>query len=396
MIPGIRQDELDFLRRKKAQLSQPRQPKEIMTSDKNKPVTLITGDDEYLIEQQATGICKSFQSSHPDGELEQIDGMVTSVAEAENAVMRCRSALASPGLFSTDRLVWFKNVSFLADSRTAQSPTVQEALVKLATSIESGLPDGFALLITADSADKRRAFFKAITKWGSVKEFKRNTKSAADRHALIQSLLKQRGCTMPNELIETLSSKTGSDTRRLVMEIEKLCLYVHPATVIAAEDLNAIISSSQETAFYELANRFGDRDLEGAVRCLHALLFQKHSVMGLIAHLENTIRDMIVFREALDQGWLVHTGRNMTWKNLPPDVQIAMDHLDKDPRKLPPFIATRLAESAARFPRKRLDHCLRHIVAAHEKMVSTSVPPELILEVLLVRMLGTPRKQQAG
>ncbi len=369
--------------------------KEIMANQTNKqPTIFITGDDEYLITQQAAAVQTAFKKNCPDGELEIIDGRVSTVSEAEKAILQCRSALASPGLFSANRLVWLRNADFLADSRPAQSATVQEALTRLLADIKAGLPDGFQLLITAEAADKRRAFYKGIRTIATIKECKKSGKSAEARQDIIRSILEKTGCSMSTDCLASLAERTGSDTRRLVMEVEKVCLYVAPRTEITVDDLDAIVSASQETAFYELANRFGERDLDGAIRCLHELLFQKHSVMGLMAHLENTIRDILVFREALDQGWLVRNGRQLSWRNVPAGASEALSALDKDPRKLPPFIAGRVGSYAQRFTRKRLDHCLHHIVLAHEKMVSTSVPPEIILENLLVRMLGTVRKQK--
>jgi len=364
-----------------------------MTTVNTSPITLLTGDDEYLVNRHAREIVGQRQQADPSTELETIDGMVTSVSEAESAIRRCQAALQSPGLFSTARVVWFKDVTFLADTRAAQSATVQDALGDLVAFLEKGLPDGFTLVITAESIDKRRAFAKSLLKQARTMEFSRTGKDTTERISIVQGILAQHGCEMPAPLLQLLCEKVGTDTRRLVMETEKLCLYVLPDTRIDARAVETIVSHTTETAFYELANRFCDFDLPGAVQTLHELLFQKHSVMGLIAHLENTIRDLLLFREALDQGWLQQRGRQLSWQTVPPDVDQALAALERDPRKLPPFIAGRLASGAARFTRKRLDHCLRQIVAAHEKMVSSRVPPELILEILLVRMLGKARQR---
>ncbi|MFU8780487.1 MAG: DNA polymerase III subunit delta, partial [Kiritimatiellia bacterium] len=268
----------------------------------------------------------------------------------------------------------------------------QEALSEWVDFIAKGLPDGFSLLITAESIDKRRSFSKTLTKIATVKEFKRGDKNASSRLHIVQSIFDQHGCSASAESIAWLCDKVGSDTRRLVMEAEKLCLYIAPEKKIDKTAIDTIVSTTTETAFYELANRFCAFDLAGAVRTLHELLFQKHSVMGLISHLEGTIRDLIVFREAIDQGWLQVRGGRLSWQPVNPEIDQALASLDKDPRKLPFFIAGRLAEGAERFTRKRLDHCLRQIVAAHEKIVSSRVPPELILEMLLVRMLGKTKR----
>lgn len=363
-----------------------------MATTKDSPVLLITGDDEFLVNKTTREIITKHQKQDASIELETIDGMVTSVSDAQDAIQRCKGALVSPGLFSSSRIVWFKDVAFMADTRAAQSPTIQDGLSDLVDFLHSGLPDGFMLIITAESIDKRRSFAKKLTKLATVKSFSRGGKDNGQRADIVRAILTQHGCEMPNPLIQVLCEKVGSDTRRLVMETEKLCLYVLPETCIDEEAVQTIVSTTTETAFYELANRFCAFDLTGAVTTLHELLFQKHSVMGLIAHLENTIRDLLLFREALDQGWLQRRGRQHTWSSVPPDVDQALSSLDKDPRKLPPFIAGRLADGASRFSRKRLDHCLQQIVLAHEKMVSSSVPPELILEILLVRMLGRVKK----
>jgi DNA polymerase III delta subunit len=366
-----------------------------MTAKKLSTIHLLTGDDEYLMTRHAREIIDTVRKTDAQAEVEIIDGMVTTVSDAETAIRRCKSALQSPGLFSTTRVVWFKDVAFLQECRAAQSETVQDALNDWVELITKGLPDGFSLLITAESVDKRRAYAKTLLKIAAAKEFSRGDKNATSRLGIVQGILDQHACSATPHVIELLCNKVGSDTRRLVMETEKLCLYVLPAKNITIDAVEAIVSTTTETAFYELANRFCAFDLTGAVRTLHELLFQKHNVIGLISHLEGTIRDLLIFREALDQGWLLIRGGRLAWQPVSPEVEQALTTLDKDPRKIPPFIATRLAQGAERFNRKRLDHCLRQIVAAHEKMVSSRVPPELLLELLLVRMLGKAKRASA-
>jgi DNA polymerase-3 subunit delta len=366
-----------------------------MANKKDSSIIIITGDDEYLVNRTTSEIIAKQQKQDASIELETIDGMVTTVGDAETAIQRCKSALLSPGLFSSSRIVWFKDVSFLADTRPARSETVQNALVDLVDFIAKGIPDGFALIITAESIDKRRSFAKKLAKCATIKTFDRGGKDTGQRTEIVRAILDQYNCEMPPNLINMLCEKVGSDTRRLVMETEKLCLYVLPDKRIDETAIQSIVTTTTETAFYELANRFCEFDLTGTVNTLHELLFQKHSVMGLIAHLENTIRDLLIFREALDQGWLQRNGHRFSWTTVPPEADEALSSLERDPRKLPPFIANRLIEGASRFSRKRLDHCLHHIVLAHEKMVSSRVPPELVMEILLVRMLGRVKRTKA-
>jgi len=106
---------------------------------------------------------------------------------------------------------------------------------------------------------------------------------------------------------------------------------------------------------------------------------------------------LLIYREGIDRKWMVkktvYGKESYAWGALHPDIeQVFTQAMDKDPRAMHPFRAAILARQAAGFTRKRLEHCQKQVVLAHESMVSSRVPPELVMELLLVRMLGTARR----
>lgn len=381
----------------------PRLPRSIISAYgiamSNSSLYLIYGNDEYLVSAKAKQIVAGLV---PEAEralkLDVVDGAVDGADGVNTAVNQCLSALQSLGLFCEERIVWLQNASFFADTRTGKSAAAQESVARLAAQIKAGLPSGQVLVVTTGAIDKRRAFFKACKAAGELHEFSIPEKSyQADRVAAerLDKLLVKSGLQMDSRAKVTFLEKVGVDTRQLVNEVEKLSVFAGDRKRIDVDDVRAIVSSSREALAWDLADAFGKRELSRALAILRQLVFQKENVMGLVIGLENRIRELLVYREALEKGWLVKSsgygGRSsLAWGDVPPQVdQIFADYMGRDPRKIHPFRVSLLAEQARKFSSKRLKYSLQQVTEAHAKLVSSRVPAEMTLELLLIRMLGT-------
>jgi DNA polymerase-3 subunit delta len=307
------------------------------------------------------------------------------------------------GRFSEDKVVWFKGVNFLVENRTGKSARVKDSLEQLTELIKNGLAPGQVLVISAEKVDKRKAFYKACKKFGELHEFSVPEKSyQADKAAgsRLSMILSDAGLQMDPAAKQLFLAKVGTDTRNLVNEVEKLAVYVGAPRRITTADVRDIVSSSRDAIAWDMADAFGKRDLPRALAVLKQLIFQKENAIGIIFGLEGRIRDLIVYNEALRRGWLVkkqggYGGGSLVWGDVGPEFEsVFSEYMDKDPRKIHPFRASLLAEQARRFSRKRLLYCLEHVTKAHAKLVSSSVPQEMVLELLLIRMLavGKPKK----
>lgn len=360
-----------------------------------KSVYLIYGDDDYLVGDKAGKLVKELV---PAGDssfgLDVVDGAAATVEEALNAVGECIAAMQSMGLFSADKLVWFKNVNFLSDTRTGKSEAVKSELSRLADMIKAGLPPGVKLVITAEKADKRKAFYKACKSAGELHEFNLPDVSRKDgarsAGAMLDSVLVENGIKLKGGARGLFLAKVGGNTRHMVNEAEKLALYVGKGGVATVDHVQAIVSASTEAAAWDLEDAFGKRKLTEALNIMRQLLFQKESPIRLVVGLEGRIRDLMLYRDALDRGWIERSSgwTAFKWGDVGAEAdELFGDCFERDPRKIHPFRVGLLAEQAIGFSRKRLQYCLEKVTEAHATLVSSRVPQEMVLELLLVRML---------
>jgi DNA polymerase-3 subunit delta len=125
-------------------------------------VYLIFGDDEYLVANEAKKLVDSLvPEADRDLGMEIVDGAVELVVDAKRVTEGCLAALLTMGMFGGNKVVWFRNVSFLTDNKTGKSEAVKDVVNKLASVIKEGLPAGITLVVSAAKVNKRYSFYKA-------------------------------------------------------------------------------------------------------------------------------------------------------------------------------------------------------------------------------------------
>jgi len=146
---------------------------------------------------------------------------------------------------------------------------------------------------------------------------------------------------------------------------------------------------------WDIQDAVGKRQLSRALQILHRLLAQKESAIAIVTVIVNRVRELLVYREALDRGWLRlkpgYGGGGMLgeWNNLTPDVEEVLTvALKKNPRALHEFRVGILGQQAQAYSLNALKNNQRLAMAAHESLVSSSVPEETILEVMLAKMMA--------
>ncbi len=365
-------------------------------------VFLVFGNDDYLVSAKARELVdKLVPKEEQVLSLDVVDGAVDTVDQAVEAIGKCLESLRTISFFSQSQTIWFRDVSFLSDNRTGRSETVKTRLGELTELIKAGLPEGKQLLITTRQVDKRYAFYKACKSAGKIVEFSLSEKSyESDRQARerVRELLPKFGLEMDQATVEAFIGRVGANTRELVGELEKLHLYLGGKGRVAVKDIEAVTCASRGAARWDLADAIGNRDVPRALMLVRQLLFQRENPIGLIIGVEARIRELMLYREAIGNRWLVKKGRSATWGNVPSEVDnVFKDHYDRDPRATHPFRIGLLAGQAAKFTRGELRRAEKSVAEAHEKLVSSSIPNELILEFMVMRILS-PRqaKRKSG
>lgn len=369
----------------------------IMAKSEKTHIYLIFGNDDYQVAQKARAIVDGLVP--PDNAvfgLETIDGAADTVAAAQECIGKAVEALQTLGFMSTQKVVWFKDVSFLTDNVVGRSESVKTKLAGL-TDVIKALPEGVELIVSSPKVDKRYAFYKACKQHGVTHEYAVPERAyEAERYALnfVRGRLSEKSISMHGNVIQLFIERVGYDTSRLVSELDKLLVFLGDRKQAGEDDVMAITASSRDALIWDLSDAFGDRDLTRAIAVMRQLFFQKEHPIGMIRTLENRVRDLTIYREGLRRKWIVVSsssrGQSAKWVGLPPEgEQLCSSVMASDPRKMHPFRAGILAKQARRFSLNALQTCREALLAAHEELVSSAAPDQLTMEVLLVKMLGT-------
>ena len=362
-------------------------------------VYLFYGEDEYLVGTNGRriidGLC-------PAGDrvfgVEEVNGQAETVDAAAVALRQCLVAVRTVGFFGGRKVVWFRDVRFLKNAVILGNKAVRAWLDELTGMIKAGLPQGHQLVITASGVDGRSAFFKACDAAGTAVAFtlpERSYKALEQAAGRAAEAFRAAGLSTAPGTMECFIDRTGPDTRTIHAEVEKLAVYLGERKEVRPADVLDITSPSRESEGWDLADRVGARDLPGALEVLRRLLQQKEEPIGLIAGLESRFRDLTLLREALDRGWVRTGGWELGWAESI-DANEALSGLgDWDPRKMSPYRAKLLLAQAQKFEPRELARAGTEITKVREQMVGGFSSPDLLLELLVIK-LTAPRPRPAA
>jgi DNA polymerase-3 subunit delta len=364
---------------------------------------LIVGNDTYRVSERVKSlISELLPGGQSDVGLEVIDGRVDT-ASCATVVASCLNALQSMSLFGSSRVVWLKDAGFLSEKGTgdrggddeadagAPSSAAKGSTAAMTAWVKGGAPDGVALVVTAQSVDRRSALYKAFEAKGEVETLAISDKPReAEKQAreFIASLAGRNGLKMSGDALQALLERTGTDTQTLANEVEKLSLY-SGGGVVTGRDVLLMAVPSREAMVWQLTDAMGSRNAEEAFAVLRQLLFQGESPMAIIAAIEGYLRQLAVAREILDRGWARVSGRDLAWRDLNEAESAMLDAAGKaDLRKFHPFRAMKIAEQASRRSARDIRRCRQAALRTHERLVSSSLPQPLALDFLVQHLLA--------
>jgi len=120
--------------------------------------------------------------------------------------------------------------------------------------------------------------------------------------AKVTEKFKSLGVKFEPDVPEVLVGRVGESTRMVLMEAEKLAIYVGPGGTVKARDVLFIVPPFGEGEFFEPIEAFAARDLNWALESLERYFFNESSCRPLIAALQNRIRLLIQVRSLADSG----------------------------------------------------------------------------------------------
>ena len=240
-----------------------------------KPFLFICGPDDFLVnrlgqERYATlaaGVTDEFSR-------EVINGFANNVGEVEAAVNRLREAVQTLSLFGGRRVVWLKDVNFLADTVTGRAEGTLRQVEELQALLGGVNPDEVAVVVTAAPVDRRRSFIKwceAAADYALVGEEGKDGGAALAQVALAEAAA--QGVTVEPEGLSLLLAKVGTNPRLLVEEVRKLASYAGEGGVIEEKHVEELTPNFAEGDFFETVEAFGRGDLPWTLAALHRHFF---------------------------------------------------------------------------------------------------------------------------
>jgi DNA polymerase-3 subunit delta len=371
------------------------------------PLFLITGDDDFAVKGRAKQIYEQFCKDSGGFDNEIIDASASNSGSALDAIARLREAMQTLPFFGGCKVIWFQNCNFLGEERAASSQAVTEALGDLANDLKSFRWEGVKLIITSPKVDKRKVFYKAVDKIGTVESFSGwslDDKDWVDQAEMAaRQQLRERKKEISEEALALLVANVGPNSRALTSEIEKLSIYVGDQPRISTTDVETIVTRNKQAKSFALADAIGARDLPKVLRILDQELWSmqsdsQRSEIGLLYGIISKIRTILFLKEMTREGWIKPSVSYPQFKaaldRIPPDA-VPQDK-KFNPLAMHPFMLYNSLEHTRRYSSEELVRAMELLLIANQRLVSTSTDEALVLQDTLIKIVQGSAVPQAA
>ena len=363
------------------------------------PVVLVCGEDEFTVKQRAKEIYQQWCGELGGMDHEVIDAAVNNSGEALKALARLREALQTLPFFGSGKAVWFQNCNFLGDERAAGAQAVTETLAELAVELKEFPWDNVRLLFSAGKVDKRKVFYKALEKIGTVEGYAGlsidDRDWAGQAESVAQRQLRALKKILSDAALSELVASVGPNPRQLNSEIEKLALYVGDRANIEVSDVTAVVTRNKQARAFALGDALGDRDLPRLLSCLDEELWgmkfdSRKSGIGLLYGLINKIRAMIFLKEMLREGWIKADGDYPRFKAQLERVPPAALPDDKrfNPLSMNPYVLFKALGQAGHYSTAELVRAMDLLLECNRQLIFSNLDERLVLQRTLVEIVG--------
>jgi len=266
--------------------------------------TFICGPDDFLVGRAGTQRFAALAVEVPDEfSREVLSGFAANVGEVETAVNRFRESVQTVSMFGGRRIVWLKDVNFLADTVTGRAESTLKLVADLQEILQAINPAETAVLITASPIDRRRAFPKWCEKNSDFTLIGGDDGDGSALEGVVLAEAKSLGVTFTPDAVRLLLAKVGANTRLLVAEVHKLANFVDEGARIEDSHVAELTPNVAEGDFFEAAEAFFSGDLKWTLAALERQFFaEPNATRPILAALQNRNRILLQVRALLDAG----------------------------------------------------------------------------------------------
>jgi DNA polymerase-3 subunit delta len=362
------------------------------------PLVLVCGEDDFAVTQRAKQIYLQWTEELGGMDHEIIDAAVSHSGEALKALAKLREAMQTLPFFGSGKVIWLQNCNFLSDERAATKDVI-ESLAALADELKEFAWQNVRLLITAGKVDKRKGFYKALDKLGTVESFAGLSVDdrdwAGQAEAWARKGLGARQKEISDEALAELIDRVGPNARQLDNEVEKVALYVGDRKEIEFDDVATICTRNKMARAFALGDALGDRDLPRLLARLDEALWEvkldpQKSEIGLLYGLISKVRAMLLLKEMLREGWVKPA---MEYNRFKAQLErVPKDQLPEDrrfnPLALNPYVLYKALPQVQRYSEAELVRAMDLLFQCNLRLVSTNLDESLVVQQTLVQIVG--------
>jgi DNA polymerase III subunit delta len=268
-----------------------------------KPFTFICGPDDFLVGRLGKDRFDTLAQEITDEfSREIISGFAANVGEVASAVNRFREGLQTISMFGGRRLIWLKDVNFLADTVTGRAEGTLTQVEELQRLLKANNPEHVAVIITAAPVDRRRSFPKWCEKEADFTLVGGGEGDGEALAAVVLAETKALGATISAEAVALLLARVGPNTRLLIEEVHKLSTYAGEGAAIEESHVAALTPNVAEGDFFESAEAFFSGNLTWTLEALRHHFFSGGDARPIISALQNRNRILLQVRALVDSG----------------------------------------------------------------------------------------------
>lgn len=354
--------------------------------------TFICGQDDFLVGRMGRERFEALSKEAPDEfSREIVNGFAANGDEVGTAVNRFREAVLTLSLFGGRRVVWLKDVNFLADTVTGRSESTLERVEELQEILASVKPEETSVLVTAAPLDRRRSFPKWCEKHADF--VLADSAEAEGLAAVVVAEARACGVTFEPAALELLLVKIGPNTRLLVEEVHKLATHAEGKTIDEAS-VAELSPNAAQGEFFETADAFFSGDLTWTLAALKRHYFAGGDARPILAAFQSRNRILIQLRALADAGEarLGPRGVDGVARAAPAYAALYGEAAGEKSAfnvfTQNPWYLGKLAGSGPLPPLRKLIDNQREFVDAFEKILGRGDDQEEILRDLVVRCLA--------
>lgn len=362
-----------------------------------KVFTIICGDDDYLIfERGKQWFADQTRDIADDLAKEVIDGRAGNVAEVGEVIRRFTSAVQTLSMFGDHKVVWLKDVSFMANSQTGNAQGTLDLLETLKSVLEALDPQQVRVLITAAPVYKVRSFYKWCQTNADFILIATDKDATGSYARLIQDECNRAGVKISPEAVQLLIDKLNGNTRLMVAESQKLATFIGESGDVIDEQLvMELVPNFGDADFFEAVDAFYSLKLDWTLEALRRHFFTNSESRPLLGSLQSRNRLLIQLRVLLDAGAIRLGGRGIAKSDLEAAARTYGVHFGDSEEKSNlnvftqnPWYLGKLAVVAGQLPLKKLIEFQITFAGAFEEIIKRPNEQEAVCREMAIHCLG--------